>query len=39
MGVSQGVIQGGLSGIALWVGVNLEGYSGRFAGDSFVGGG
>ena len=33
------VIQGGLSGIASWVGVNLEGYSGWFAGESFVGGG
>ena len=33
------IIQGGLPGIASWVGVNLEGYSGWFAGDSFVGGG
>ena len=31
------VIQGCLSGIASWVGVSLGGYSGCFAGDSFVG--
>ena len=31
-------IQGGLPGIASRVGVNLEGYSGWFVGDSFVGG-
>ena len=39
MGVSLGVIKGGLPGIASWVEVSLGGYSGWFAGESFVGGG
>ena len=39
VGVSLGVIQGGLPGIASRVGVSLGGYSGWFVGDSFVGGG
>ena len=38
-GLVWGVIQGGLPGIALWVEVSLGGYSGWFAGESFVGGG
>ena len=37
-GLVWGVIQGGLPWITSRVGVNLEGYSGWFVGDSFVGG-